>query len=101
MTQIRIPMNAWSRQQLRKRTKTCTTRTKKYGSIGDTFKVGFQEYVITDIHKTILHDVAGHFWKAEGANSEEDFINIWSRIHFINKFNPAQFVWIHFFEECI
>jgi len=99
MSKISIPFNDWSKDKLRKKMKTCTTRTKLYGKSGDFFKIGLQDYRLEATLRTRLHIVASQFWKEEGADSPDDFIAQWCLIHPLNKWEPDKWVWMHFFYE--
>lgn len=102
---IEIPFNEWSRDKLLRGLKIATTRTKPYGRINDTFFVDFgyrfgeKEYKILSIFSTNLTKVASNMWKMEGANSPEDFIDVWIDIHKRAGWTPDKLVWVHIFEE--
>lgn len=99
MAKIHIPFNKWSRDRLKTGRKTATTRTKRYGNVGDTFEVDGKTYVITDVRRTKLGTVAyGHF-SEEGCSRPSEFIEVWRKIHPIKGFDPHEDVWIHFFKE--
>jgi hypothetical protein len=84
------------------REKTATTRTKRYGSIGDEFIVDYQGYklecVITDIKRLKLSEVAYCYHRQEGFDSVEGFVETWCEIHPVRGFDHNQLVWLHSFE---
>jgi hypothetical protein len=102
MTEIEIPFNDWSLDKL-KHGKICTSRTKRYGREGDTFKVDFGDYYtiyrITHIVRLPLWLVRDYLYKAEGATSSSDFVRVWKKIHPKRGFVPDDIVYTHFFEE--
>jgi len=71
--------------------KTCTSRTKGYGHIGDTFGAFGCEFKITAVDKMILRDVSALLYRQEGCLSPEQFEKVWAKIH------PRKgFAWNHF-----
>lgn len=104
MSKIKIPFNEWSKGRLWM--KTCTSRNKKYGKVGDTFTVYFNKfhpykiiYKITHIEKLSLGFVADCLYSLEGAWTPIEFIKVWEDIHPIIGFVPEQKVWVHVFKE--
>ncbi len=95
--EIEIPFNDWSLDRLKAGKKTATSRTKKYGNPGDLFRVGDGEYVLTAITEKPLKEIAEHYFKAEGAESSDEFIEVWRSIHRKKGFVPDQIVFYHEF----
>jgi len=101
---VDIPFNDWSRVQLAK-TKRATSRTKKYGSVGDTFEVKLfhrlekVKYQLTYIERVTLGFVAEHLYELEGANSQQELIDVWIKLHPLKGFEKDQKVYLHVFKE--
>ena len=82
MSEIKIPFNDWSKERLFM--KRCTSRTKKYGEVGDTFTVNVKGFIgdndkkfrITHIERVSLGFVADKLYKLEGASSTREFIKV-------------------------
>lgn len=78
--------------------KTCTTRSKRYGAMGDTFIVVglfmWCECQITNLAHMTLENVAKAFCRQEGFDSPEAFIERWKRLHPVAGFVPNQLVWL-------
>lgn len=77
--------------------KTMTTRSKKYGDMGDTFEIFGQKFIIKNIVKLRVGVVAYTYYDAEGLNSPEEFIEIWKKIHPMVGFQPDRKYWAHIF----
>lgn len=97
--EIKIPFNKWSKDRLKAGMKSATSRTKRYGAIGDTFIVDGKKYVIDFVENTKLGEVADVMYDIEGANSKEEFIEIWKSIHPKKGYDPDQLIWFHGFLE--
>jgi len=98
MTQIWIPFKIRFKEPLLNDTKTWTSRTKRYGKVGDTFSIFGATFEILEIVKMTLEEVANN-WKKEGCESKKDFIEIWEEIHPIKGFIPTQRVFVHIFKK--
>jgi hypothetical protein len=103
MVEIEIPFNEWSRDKLKYgKICTCTSRTKRYGYEGDTFRVDFGEYYaiyrLTHVVRLPLWLVRDYLYKAEGATSTSDFVRVWKEIHPKRGFEPDDIVYTHFFK---
>jgi len=96
---IKIPFNDWSRARLAAGKKSCTSRTKRYGDPGDTFKVDGVEYHLTDVTHDLLADVKRYFFAEEGCATPEEFERIWDQIHPRKRFNGISRVWLHQFKR--
>lgn len=73
--------------------KTMTTRSKKYGNVGDTFAIFGAVFEITEEWRGILSAVASKHWAEEGCDSEDDFIHVWEALHPRRGFNPTDRKW--------
>lgn len=77
--------------------KTCTSRNKKYGQIGDTFNIYGATFELTNINSEYLFYVATSLFKEEGCTTPNEFIEVWERIHPKKGFVRQQSVWVHHF----
>jgi hypothetical protein len=78
--------------------KTCTSRTRRMASPGDTFPAFGSVFHVTSVEKAILDDIAQNHFHEEGCESPEQFEVTWAQIHPHAGFNPGQVVWLHKFE---
>jgi hypothetical protein len=110
MSKIEIPFNDWSKDKLRRGIKTATTRSKKYGEPGDTFEVRFnleqherfsrvRTYELVSITRKSLANVAERHFKEEGAESPQEFIEVWNDTHPRRKFRSQDIKYFHRFKE--
>lgn len=101
MGEIKIPFNDWSKERLERGDKIATTRTKKYGNIGDTFLVDFhatmEEYELLAIFPLTLENVAKYLYHIEGAKSPDEFKEVWCQIHKRMGWEPCRIVYVHLF----
>jgi hypothetical protein len=79
--------------------KTCTARTKRMGSPGDTFDEFGATFVLTHVCRIPLDYVARDCWEQEGCHSIEHFQEVWRSIHPRAGFEPVQVVWLHCFKQ--
>ncbi len=93
-----VPFNDWSQERLLLGSKTATSRTSQYGSIGDTFQAGDKSFELTDISRKNLWDISQNYYLDEGAKSPEEFIEVWNSLH-PKGFDPEQVVYFHKFRE--
>ena len=100
MNEITIPFNAWSIERLNAGRKCATSRNKVYGRVGDVFKPdNGKSYKIEYIISLALGVVRDYLYLIEGANSPEEFEEVWTSIHPKKGFDKEQLVWVHFFKE--
>jgi len=79
-------------------TKTMTTRSKRCGWKGDTFKAFGTTFQIEEVYIAALSWITKYRWKEEGCTSEEDFMNVWKSIH--KKLNDPRSQWhVHKFKK--
>lgn len=101
MTEIEMPFNEWSKERLKLKTKLATTRTKRYGKIGDTFKIHFKvcdyTFELLAVFKLKLYDVASQLYYIEGADSPKEFREVWEDIHPRAGWQPDKLVYVHLF----
>jgi hypothetical protein len=84
--------------------KFCTSRTKRYGTTGDTFTVTdrlgrSKIFVIEQVLELDLGFVARTLFAYEGVDSPFEFIKLWKKIHPFKKWDPTQKVFVHYFKE--
>lgn len=99
MKYVKIPFNDWSLDKLRKGKKTCTSRYKKYGQIGDRFIAVDSIYELIGIYKLQLNYIIETFYKEEGADSPNELLQIWIDIHPKRGYRPNDFVYLHLFKK--
>jgi hypothetical protein len=95
---IEIPFHDHMKKQVWEGKKSCTSRTKRYGKVGDRFRIGIHQYRLTGIMKRSLDYVATKLWREEGFESEQAFVDFWNMLHPSKLFDPDQLVYVHFFE---
>ena len=98
-----FPFNKWSCKKLQYFNKTCTSRNKKYGNVGDTFEVvllngNTNHYKLTHVERVTLGFVRDHFYEKEGCDNPKHFEKIWVEIHPGKKFDQNHKVWLHCFK---
>ena len=96
---VNIPFMEQFREPMLDGTKTCTSRTKKYGKEGDTFEAFGVMFEIQRVYRLPLRIVASRLYTDEGFNQPKDFINIWRRLHSRKGYDPEQRVNVHFFKR--
>jgi hypothetical protein len=96
---IKIPFTPDMAEAISHGRKTMTTRTKKYGKVGDTFTVWGKDFELIDIQFISLERVALGHYQEEGFHSVEGFIKKWEELHPRKGYIPNQLVWLHVFRE--
>jgi hypothetical protein len=96
---IEIPFNGWSRERLKKGSKRATSRSKRYGAVGQVFDVEDRRYQIDLVIRVPLWFVAENLYLSEGAESYDEFIAVWTDIHPRRGYRPDDMVWYHHFRE--
>lgn len=97
MAKVDIPFKKRFESALCAGVKTCTSRTKRMGEIGDVFESFGEDFMIMDIKLISLWWIAYFLYYNEGCESPEEFIEIWDEIHPVKGFDPSQIVHVHFF----
>ena len=97
MTEIFIPFLKEFEHQLRNGDKVATTRTKRYGQKGDTFTIYGTRFKLMQVIPTPLKTVADYFYRPEGFDTPQAFIQVWNRIHPRKRYVPEQTVYLHIF----
>lgn len=96
-----IPFLPEFKERMLNNQKTATTRTKKYGNCGDLFSAFGSSFQLTKVDRVYLQDVASTFYKQEGFNSQQEFCDIWIKIHPRKGYQFDQKVWLHQFKKVI
>ena len=94
---IYIPFGQRWRNIIPNGEKICTSRTKKYGDVGDYFEEYNCIFEIIHIEKRSLSEVANELYRFEGCDTPSSFIRIWEELHPRKKFVPEQMVFVHWF----
>lgn len=79
--------------------KTMTCRRTRYGKPGDILTVKGTPIRIrlTNVEPVKLGLIAEHFYKQEGCETPQDFIDVWNRIHPRRRYWAGESVWWHTF----
>ena len=81
--------------------KHCTSRNRRYGSVGDVFTLidhGEElHFRIIAIERRPLWEVAKHLHHPEGFLSSDYFMDAWARLHPRKGWEPDRRVWVHWF----
>ena len=98
MDLVKIPFKPDFKDLMLRGQKTATSRTKKYGEVGDKFVAFGQIFVITDIQKFVLGIIATYHYEAEGFDNPKEFEKCWAKLHPRKGFDPYQYVFYHSFK---
>ncbi len=98
---VKIPFRNEFEKVLLSGQKTMTSRTSRMGEHGDTFVAFGVEFQIEAVGKFALGYVADEFWRQEGTNSREEFIEVWKQIHPWKGYQPQKVVWVHQFARVV
>lgn len=79
--------------------KCCTSRSKAYGKPGDSFPIDGTLFVLEDVSKRLLEDVAFQLYREEGFATPQGFIDTWDRLHPGKGFQPEKTVYTHWFQR--
>lgn len=96
---IEIPFQQGFREVMLNGEKTWTSRTKRYGDIGDVFEVFEQKFEIVGILKLPLSEVVDLHYEEEGFPNKIGLILLWVRLHPRKGYVPSQKVWVHVFKK--
>ena len=94
---VKIPFLPQFKDPMLDGQKVMTTRSKKYGNIGDTFEAFGEEFIITSVFKLSLGHIAVMYHKEEGFKSKQDFIKLWKKLHPRVGYVPERIYWVHVF----
>jgi len=96
---IRLPFNIQFKEPMLKGQKTMTSRTSKYGNVGDEFQIFDRTFIITKIYPELLGVVADNHFYEEGFKTRQEFIDFWIMIHPVAKFQLYQKIYVHRFQR--
>jgi hypothetical protein len=99
MTEVQIPFKSEFKKRMLSGHKTVTSRTRKYGEVGDTFQAFGATFRITLVFQYKLDCVAYLLCHEEGFDSPDEFIACWATIHPGRGYQPSQTVWVHRFKK--
>ena len=84
--------------------KIATTRSRRYGRIGDYFHLQNCEgtdsavrFKIISVSRERLGDIAAHLYREEGFKNPEEFKNFWLTMH--RKWEPEKKYCLHVFQR--
>ncbi len=77
--------------------KTMTTRSKRYGKIGDFFCIHKTRCIITGVERMELGKIVKKFYHEEGFSSPGEFKKFWLTIH--RKWQPEKKFYLHTFKR--
>lgn len=99
MKMVKVPFNPRFEGVMRSGRKTWTSRTRRYGAVGDRFPAFGMTFEIKTQFPMLLGVVAReHFWE-EGFESPEEFSAFWKLLHPRKGFVPEQKVVVHGFRR--
>lgn len=96
---ITLPFQARWRPAVLSGEKTTTVRTKRVGSVGDTFEVEGVELTLVAVEMLPLARARDAVWRDEGMASPEEFERVWAENHPQRGFRGEDAVWVHRFER--
>lgn len=96
---IEIPFSESMRHASLNGRKVCTSRNKKYGTFNDIFYIDGVLFRLLDVMEESLGTVAERYYRLEGFDSSDGFINIWNELHPKRGFIPTDKVYVHFFAK--
>jgi len=94
----RLPFRPEFEEAIRSGVKTMTSRTRRYGRVGDVLDTPFGPVRLVRVDRLPLVDVACDRFGDEGFGTPVAFTEAWARIHPRKGFVPNQLVWVHEFE---
>lgn len=94
---IKIPFKEQFRDAMLSGKKICTTRTKRYGEVGDIFEAFDAEFELVGVCPTIALWVGNFLYKEEGFEVAWDFHKIWRKLH--PRLDKSAVVYVHFFRQ--
>jgi len=99
MNEVYIPFLPEFEDNMKNGLKWMTTRSKKYGEVGDTFTIFGIQFKLVARFRCRLWRVAHDLYKAEGCDTINDFKKVWNKIHRIKGYDKQsmQFFFVHVF----
>ncbi len=99
MKEINIPFTDLMATLAIAEVKTCTSRTKRCGDIGDTFVIRDARFVLVEVANMDLDTIRTYYFEQEGFSSAQGFEDYWNLLHPRKRFQADQLVWVHWFER--
>lgn len=99
MTEVIIPFKPMFREPMLSGKKTATSRTRKYGNVGDAFQAFGAHFILTLVYQYKLDCVAYLLCHKEGFDTPQDFMKAWAKIHPGRGYDPEWEVWVHEFKR--
>lgn len=99
MSLVNVPFQDRWKEKMLEGAKTCTSRTRRYGKMGDNFWEYEREFVIVRVERMTLLEVARDYWQMEGCDSPAGFEAAWIELHRRAGWRPTQLVWVHHFSR--
>jgi len=96
--EVKIPFLTFFQSSMVLGQKTCTSRNKKYGDMGDRFWAFGCYFELTHVEKRTLSYVKIFLWRDEGCKSPSEFKDIWEKLHPKIGFKGEHRVWVHHFK---
>jgi len=94
---VKIPFRPYFCRALTSGVKVCTARSSRMGNPGDTFTACGETFELLSLTDEDLYTVST-YWKEEGCNSREHFIEIWNEIHPCKHYSDSQRIYLHRFK---
>ena len=95
---MNLPFSPEFEQAMLDGTKQCTTRTLLYGRPGSIFTAFGKKFIIVEVRRLKLQQVAVDLFREEGFDSPQGFIDKWTQLHPRRKWQPLQNVITYFFK---
>lgn len=96
---IHIPFREDMQAAILRGAKTMTTRSKRYGEVGDFFKLGGRFYRLVSVRRVELGAIAHAYYRQEGCATPAEFRDIWVQIHPRKGWTPMEKKWLHEFRD--
>lgn len=95
--EFRAPFDPRFKEGLLSGSKTLTSRTKKLGNKGDTFRAFGGYFLLELVWREKLRRVRDLYYEEEGCSSPEEFEEVWKSLHPRKGFDPDLKIWVHKF----
>ena len=96
---VEIPFTNFMRARILAGKKFATSRNKRKGEEGDWFVIEGKKFILINVFKMKLCEIAKLYHRVEGFDTEEEFIAYWKDLHRRSGFEREKFVWFHRFGE--
>jgi len=93
----RLPFRPEFEEAVRSGQKTVTSRTRRYGSVGDVLDTPFGPVRLVSVVRMLLASVVARLWREEDFGNSGEFVDAWVRLHPRRGYIPEQWVWVHEF----